>query len=969
MEKLFFPSTNKTNQKSKQITNKEQQQVTHPLSRYILSFLSTYMASLLIATATALVNGVIGDEFRIKSVDEFIDFSKSVSKGTGYAGSTVFLDSDIDFTGKSSGPIGTSYLNYFRGVFDGQGYVISNLNITSSSEYAGLFGYSTGLTIKNALLDSSCSIASASGSECRYIGGIIGHCNVKNGACFIENSVNMASITFNGDILSSYDMNLNLGGIAGQFYITSSGYESAVKNCVNYGDITHSGRSCENSYIGGIIGYSRGAASSEAKGYIYNSLNYGSITNVGSTWKDLCIGGIAGETQVSAIVNCVSAGKITSDISETTYIGSIVGMIYSTSVDNCYFTSDLNDYGKYGVRTPLSESNTFSYDSTTFELNGTVSVGTYTGNSLIDALNAYPDYYTFLDYSDWILNKNRNYVSFTINGRSPFILNSQVILTPRLADEGSMTFVGWYEDSGLTKPLTSHKVTKDTSLYGVFEVNTNNYTIFFDTKRGFPIEPISAPFNSVVQLPSEPIREHCSFLWWENKYGENVGLNFTIPDYNVTFYASWKCTRLETSEDFISFSKLVNNGMDSFNGSTVFLDSDIDLTNMAFEPIGKSISSYFLGAFDGQGHMIRNLIMNTTSSHYAGLFGYSTGLTIKNIILDSSCSIAGSNTYSDSNVGGIIGNCISDNGPCTIENNVNMGTVIYSDLTGHHLNIGGIAGYLNSYSSRGYKAIVKNCVNYGPVIHSGTSWSSRLGGIVGHSDGSAYSSSHVVLISNCINYGTIAHSGTSSNVFYLGGIVGEIEYTTIENCVSSGKISSDKTSYDYIGSIGGHVSSGTAVNYCYITDDLSYYNRYGYSTPTNESYTLNYDKELKLSETVSVGKYKGKSLVDALNGYANYYAFGDYSHWLLNKERNAATFTINWRTSFTLKKQVILMPSLASDKGMEFDGWYEDRICQVPFKKTTIDKDVTLYARYDVDESESTSFSLSLMPSFSFFFL
>ena len=58
------------------------------------------MSFSLLAAAITLVNGVVGDELRIKSVDEFIDFKDNVNNGTSYSEMTVFLDSGINFTWK-----------------------------------------------------------------------------------------------------------------------------------------------------------------------------------------------------------------------------------------------------------------------------------------------------------------------------------------------------------------------------------------------------------------------------------------------------------------------------------------------------------------------------------------------------------------------------------------------------------------------------------------------------------------------------------------------------------------------------------------------------------------------------------------------------------------------------------------------------------------------------------------------------
>ena len=475
--------------------------------------------------------GVIGGEFRITSVDKFIEFREDVRNGNYYSGTTVFLDSDLSLAGKTFNPIGNSYSSYFRGTFDGQGHVISNLKMSSSSlQYIGLFGYSGGLTIKNVILDSSCSITSSSyGSDYKaYIGGIIGYCYAGNGLCTIENSVNMGSISFSGTVNELYGGDLYLGGIVGHLY-GSRNYETTVKNCANYGVLTHS-RESVDSYIGGIVGYSYGYSYSN-RVHIYNSLNHGTITHK-DTSSSLYLGGIAGRTSYTTIENCVSGRSfsLSTKGSSDNYIGSIVGEVYSdTSISCTYFTSYLSKYNNYGKGTP-SESNTLSYDSTSFELSGTVSIGDYTGTSLIGALNVAADYYTLRDYSHWLLNKENNAVSLTINKKSTFTLNAQVILLPSLASEGKLGFDGWYTDDGLTTPLTEFEVTSDTELYGRFEENINNYTISFETrKEGVSVPPITAPFGSVVTLPSDLVREHCSFLWWENMYGDYVGLSLTMP--------------------------------------------------------------------------------------------------------------------------------------------------------------------------------------------------------------------------------------------------------------------------------------------------------------------------------------------------------------------------------------------------------------------------------------------------------
>ena len=146
----------------------------------------------------ALCQGVLGEGvLRIKNASDLISFSKNVNSGKSYSGTTVFLDADIDFSGGLSEqfePIGTS--NYFQDTFDGQGHIISNLAIKSSLQNVGLFGYSKGATIRNVVLDSSCSVVNSFiSNENIRVGGVAGFCR----DCTIENNVNMASVVFTGN--------------------------------------------------------------------------------------------------------------------------------------------------------------------------------------------------------------------------------------------------------------------------------------------------------------------------------------------------------------------------------------------------------------------------------------------------------------------------------------------------------------------------------------------------------------------------------------------------------------------------------------------------------------------------------------------------------------------------------------------------------------------------------------------------
>lgn len=646
-----------------------------------------FAAFLLVSLLT--LKSAADKELRIATLDDFYSFVASVENKTTYSGTTVLLDTDLTLS-KTIEPIGVSSAITFNGVFNGQGHVIHNLNVTSNSSEVGLFGYSIGLTIRDVVIGPSSSVTSTmSGHSSPSIGGLIGYCVSTTGVCLFENIINMGSVAFSGNITVG---SVSLGGIAGKLHSTSE-FTSIVRNCASYGLLSSFGY-CSFTYIGGIVGYSDGLVIK-----IYqNCLNYGTI-NPGMPTKSVSIGGIVGYSYNTQIHDCLSAGKI-SLVGKSGNQGSIVGYSSTgTEIKECYYTDELSKYGIYGSSNfNLTIFDCFSFDNTTFELSGTVSIGEYSGNSLIRALNAAADYYVLRSYTHWLLNEGGNSVSFVIQDRAvPIQMDHQIILQPNLANKGSFAFDEWYEDSNCTVPLKSYEIVKDTVLYGKYTVNTKMYTISFESrKEGLSVSPMSVQFGSTVTLPKNLNCNDCVVAFWETEYGDNVEFSLIMPAHDLTLYPVWKCERIKSKEDFLDFAKLVNMGT-NYAGSTVFLDTDLSLSGFN-SPIGKDSASAFSGTFDGQAHVIRNFNV-TWSLEYVALFGYSTGMTIRNLVLDDSCSVTSSG-YSTKVVylGGFIGNCHALYYSCIIESCVNMADITFDGSTSKGSEIGGVVGHMNSHS-------------------------------------------------------------------------------------------------------------------------------------------------------------------------------------------------------------------------------------------------------------------------------
>ena len=458
-----------------------------------------------ILLASILKAALCANELRISDSDGFIEFANNVANGSTYSGTTVYLDEDIAFGSEPLTPIGVTESNYFGGTFDGQGYTISGLKIASASnQYSGLFGYSKGMTIRNLVLDDSSSVKfSYNDSTTAYIGAFIGHCHAEKASCTIENSVNMASVTFDGKAKSE----LRLGGIAGVLKSFINKGVSLV-NCANYGSVTNSGES-DVVYHGGIVGDFNKDAQGRAA-YIQNAINYGDIVFSGTCKGGVSsFGGIAGQSSAGVIANCMSTGKInlSGKKSNTVYSGSIVGWVLgSLSINHSFWTSDV------GCSKACDEcaSATVS-ESSQVELN----------TAIVGKLNDYSE--KGRSWNKWLLNSGKASVSFQINENTPITLKSQLILLPGPANNSDRTFGGWFRDEDISSPFTASEIKSDTTLYGLF-CGSSNYTVTLDVNGGdeLSVKEVSVKCGEPYGNLPTPSKVNYSFAGWLNCKGKVV---------------------------------------------------------------------------------------------------------------------------------------------------------------------------------------------------------------------------------------------------------------------------------------------------------------------------------------------------------------------------------------------------------------------------------------------------------------
>ncbi len=252
----------------------------------------------------------------------------------------------------------------FSGHFDGNRYVISNLQI-QGSRYLGLFGrLEIGAVISNLGLEA----VDVNGTDC-YIGGLVGYnLGSEIDECYSSGSINGGSETgglagynsSNGSIRSSYSNSMiraewsDVGGLVGLNFggIWSSHSTSTVSGASsfyvgglvgsNYGNITDSystGTVTGYGRVGGLVGGNLvGPPLGRNVGSKYDSsitASYSTSTVIGDNWY---VGGLVGENE-----GLVTASYSTGTVSGDLFVGGLVGRGFPSRVTNCFWDMETSD--------------------------------------------------------------------------------------------------------------------------------------------------------------------------------------------------------------------------------------------------------------------------------------------------------------------------------------------------------------------------------------------------------------------------------------------------------------------------------------------------------------------------------------------------------------------------------------------------------------------------------------------------
>ncbi|MBE6194796.1 MAG: hypothetical protein E7140_03580 [Rikenellaceae bacterium] len=325
--------------------------------------------------------------------------------------------------------------NFVTAIFDGpvtnSGAITFSGNQTGESvNIAGIIGHMNTegckATFNNTVTNTETADISITGAMTSnlYCGGLIGRTYRKNNACVITFSGKTA--TNNGDIyIKTNPGNTSyIGGIIGYTYLTFTKFGGNCK-VLNNGPITIDNSTFKSMYVGGVWAIVNGGGSSvvsdSSKGMMANTAD---ITFSGKTTGNCYIGGIAGYHNLGTSVPAIQTGNLnitaTFDATMSIQVGGAYGQhrgglteskitMQNAQVycDIVAYSTTKNSDGTYTF-TPYNQVGIFSGQSSidtikNNKVGGRIALGGTVENGVVS--------------HDWITMTSENYISYLLGLR------------------------------------------------------------------------------------------------------------------------------------------------------------------------------------------------------------------------------------------------------------------------------------------------------------------------------------------------------------------------------------------------------------------------------------------------------------------------------------------------------------------------------------------------------------------------
>lgn len=545
---------------------------------------------------------------------------------------------------------------------------------------------------------------------------------------------------------------------------TLSGVYAVTDNHTGLFQVLHSGAIVRNlkltdSYFGCTKAYSTasGAVNRTGVGSIAGQ-NHGTIDAVYSSAivesGRLMTGGIAGMSADSGenlIANCWFDGQVYA-IGST---GGILGGAYKAeaTIEHCLNTGDIYIQSNEDIQY-TAIGGLFGYAQSTAEVNlaDSLNVGTYTkeGNGTVKQVG------TVIGavHNDAKLEMSDVYGA---NGFSSSIIGWPTNEVDRITRISSAVRTLEQLKGTAAYQWTTLDFEDDTEAEGETAVNDKYWVLVsgdYPALKAFNNTNDSTLLNAAKAL--------INYGWYAEDASEYV---------------------IDTAQQLYGFNEYCNEDNDYFAEKTIKLDADITLNTLSENetiadwrtsaPANKWTPIDFKGTFDGQGHTLSGVYVNTTADSSIvsiGLFGtVQSGATVKNLNIVDSYFI-GKGRNNRSSVGSVAGN-----------NNGTIDTIYSNAIVENSKQMtGGIVGKVEGSGN----AAVTNCWFNGTIY----STSSAVGGILGGTYGTSAQSTITASVEHCLNTGVVNITKGQGDVGGLCGYINKCSALILNDCLNAGSL-------------------------------------------------------------------------------------------------------------------------------------------------------------------------------------
>ena len=747
-------------------------------------------------------------------------------------------------------PIGVG--NAYTGTFDGSGKTISNLYIKAEKQEAGLFGYTFQSTIKNLTFEN----ANVTNTEL-YTGILVGKAGY-------QTTLQNIKISTKCQIIGGKDYT---GGIAGSL-------DGNAYNCVNYATV----QGIED--VGGLFGYYDRAGNSMTA-----CANYGKVTATSNT-----VGGLVGYYSSGTIQDCANYGNI-----EGTYnVGGMAGYVSKGKMQNvfCYSNVSATNNTKRGGMVCGYSSKGVTEDMVAYYSGAKLTVNSQeqtvkafgSDNLSEDNATGFTEPQLKSGVVAYLLQQNASSEaksgqnlanggdSYPVIGSEHTVYSDNSLVNCMTYEIISGSFTNNTTSSAIKyqhgQTINHHVATNATCT----EAATKEYWQCQDCQRTYSDSQLTKELTDVTNAEQPAFGHHSNEDGYCDRCQHYVAVK---PSEQNGVYLIAKPCHLAWFRDYVNGTIVDEGGVvgTTHPSASAMLTADIDLKNychaaeggkelLSWIPIG-SEKNRWKGNMDGQGHTISHFYIKTAQD-YVGLFGYTDGATIQDLIFDYAKVENVNTTGTKTDYTGILAGKAYGDSPSHIKGikTTNNCTVIGQKDTGGIVgcakinlencenrssvkgkgNVGGIAG-------SSFERNIKRCTNYGTVENDAVQY---IGGIIGY----AYETS----IEDCANYGNITSASPVA-----GGIAGStMDNSSIQNVFSYGDVTYTNTSGIIIGHVGGTLTAKGIVAY------------------NKEALLNNSSENIKIVGAGSLTLEDGKVEADVVKAFTKQQIKSGEVAWLLN---------------------------------------------------------------------------------------